>query len=98
MTAAEVPAMIASSVNLMAFSGALARAGLIGRHDADRGVLVIEPVQGRQAAREGGDARIGMLWYNRLSRTERALWHRVAGSAAPADAWVAFQSGATLPD
>ena len=39
----EVPAAIAGSVNLMAFSGALAQAGIVGRYDADRGILVIEP-------------------------------------------------------
>ncbi len=38
----EVPAVIAGSVNLLRFSEAIARAGLIGRHDAARGVLVIE--------------------------------------------------------
>lgn len=38
-----VPAVIAGSVNLMRFSEAIARAGLVGRHDAVRGVLVIEP-------------------------------------------------------
>lgn len=45
--ASEVPAIIAGSVNLMQFSEALARAGLIGRHDAQRGVLVIEPLPAR---------------------------------------------------
>ena len=39
----EVPAVIADSVPLVRLSEALARAGLIGRHDVDRGVLVIEP-------------------------------------------------------
>ncbi len=43
MSALEVPAAIAGSVNLMAFSGALAQAGIVGRFDADRGILVIEP-------------------------------------------------------
>ena len=41
--ALEVPAVIAPSVNLMRFSEALALAGLVGRHDASRGVLVIQP-------------------------------------------------------
>ena len=41
--ALEVPAVIAPSVNLMRFSEALAMAGLVGRHDSNRGVLVIEP-------------------------------------------------------
>jgi len=41
--ALEVPAVIAGSVNLVAFSGALAQAGIVGRFDADRGILVIEP-------------------------------------------------------
>lgn len=41
--ALEVPAVIAGSVNLLKFSEALARAGLIGRYDAGRGILVIEP-------------------------------------------------------
>ena len=43
MSATEVPAAIAGNVNLMAFSGALAQAGIVGRYDADRGILVIEP-------------------------------------------------------
>lgn len=43
----EVPAVIAGSVNLVAFSGALARASIVGRYDADRGVLVLEPAAGR---------------------------------------------------
>jgi hypothetical protein len=43
--ATEVPAVIAGSVNLLRFSAALASAGLVGRHDADRGVLVIEPAR-----------------------------------------------------
>jgi len=42
----EVPAVIAGNVNLLCFSQAIARAGLVGRHDADRGVLVIEEAQG----------------------------------------------------
>lgn len=47
MSALEVPAVIAGSVNLVAFSGALAQAGIVGRFDADRGILVIEPAAGR---------------------------------------------------
>ena len=43
----EVPAVIAGNVNLLRFSEAIARAGLVGRHDADRGVLVIEEPQAR---------------------------------------------------
>jgi hypothetical protein len=55
----EVPAVIAGNVNLLHFSEAIARAGLVGRHDADRGVLVIEEAQGRlQVYRDcGGTAR-----------------------------------------
>ena len=41
--AREVPAVIAGSVNLMRFSEALARAGIVGRFDSARGLLVIEP-------------------------------------------------------
>ncbi len=43
MSALEVPAVIAGEVNLLKFTEALARVGLVGRHDATRGVLVIEP-------------------------------------------------------
>ena len=92
----EVPAVIAGSVNLLKFSEALARAGLIGRHDADRGVLVIEPAEVSSVIPK--DAELGMAWYNRLTKAERLHWHRVAGSAVPADAWRAFQAGMTLPD
>ena len=37
--------MIAGSVNLMRFAHGLALAGLVGRHDASRGVLVIEAAE-----------------------------------------------------
>ena len=98
----EVPALIAGSVPLVRLSEALARAGLTARHDADRGALVIEPVEGGAAPKPRAlipaDADFGIAWYNGLSKAERALWHRVAGSAVPADAWRAFQSGMTLPD
>ena len=93
----EVPAVIAGSVPLVRLSEALARAGLIGRHDADRGVLFIEPAQSAKSVIPA-DAELGMRWYNGLSKAERVLWHRVAGSAVPADAWRAFQAGMTLPD
>jgi hypothetical protein len=39
----ELPAVIAGNVPLERLSEALPRAGLVGRHDVDRGVLVIEP-------------------------------------------------------
>ena len=93
----EVPAAIAGSVPLVRLSEALARAGLTARHDADRRMLIIEPAQSARA-RTPQDAELGMAWYNRLSKAERVLWHRVAASAVPADAWRAFQAGATLPD
>ena len=97
----EVPAVIAGNVPLVRLSEALARAGLTARHDADRRMLIIEPAQSQPAAARPlipADADMGMRWYNGLSKAERALWHRVAGSAVPADAWRAFQAGATLPD
>jgi hypothetical protein len=40
----ELPAAIAADVPFLKFSEALARAGLMGRRDAARGVLVIEPI------------------------------------------------------
>ena len=92
--ASEVPAVIAGSVNLMAFSGALAQVGIIGRFDRDRGVLVIEPAQERR--QDDADVRVGIAWYNGLTPTERRQWHEVAGSAVPADCWRAFQSGMSL--
>ena len=88
----EVPAVIAGSVPLVRLSAALARTGLTARHDADRGMLVIEPAQSVKSVIPQ-DAELGMAWYNRLSRAERTLWHRVAASAVPADAWRAFQAG-----
>ena len=93
----EVPALIAGSVPMVRLSEALARAGLTARHDGDRGLLIIEPAATTRA-RIPADAEMGMVWYNRLSKAERLHWHRVASSAVPADAWAAFQSGATLPD
>ncbi|MHB1870888.1 MAG: hypothetical protein ACYCT1_08545 [Steroidobacteraceae bacterium] len=50
VSAIEVPAAIAGTVNLVAFSGALAQVGIVGRYDADRGILVIEPVRAREPA------------------------------------------------
>lgn len=91
----DLPAVIAGSANLLKLSEALARAGLVGRHDADRGVLVIEPA--REVTRDDEDALTGMRWYNGLSRCERAHWHEVAGSAVPADCWRAFQAGVAGP-
>ena len=93
----EVPAVIAGNVPLVRLSEALARAGLTARHDGDRGMLVIEPARSA-GAKIPAYAELGMAWYNRLSKAERVLWHRVASSAVPADAWRAFQAGATLPD
>jgi hypothetical protein len=90
----EVPAVIAGSVNLLKFSEALALAGLIGRHDADRGLLVIEPAQ---EARKPVPAWSGMAVYNGWTEAERALWHRVAASAVPADAVAAFEAAADEP-
>ena len=95
----EVPAVIAGSVPLVTLSEALARAGLTARHDADRGLLVIEPAAPQPANRQPAkvvtlipqDAELGMRWYNGLSKAERLRWHRIAGSAVPADAWRAFQ-------
>ena len=43
------------------------------------------------------DALVGMAWFNGLSRSERAYWLDVAGSACPAAAWAAFQSGVPGP-
>jgi hypothetical protein len=88
----EVPAAIAGSVPMVRLSEALARSGLTARHDADRGLLVIEPAA-TMRARIPADAELGIAWYNRLSRAERLHWHRVAASAVPADAWRAFQAG-----
>lgn len=45
--ATEVPAMIAGSVNLLRFTEALARAGIVGRYDPVRHVLVIQPAPER---------------------------------------------------
>ncbi len=92
----EVPAAIAGNVPLVRLSEPLARAGLTARHDADRRMLVIEPAQSAQSAIPQ-DAELGMRWYNGLSKAERLRWHRVAGSAVPADAWAAFQSGRVAP-
>ena len=91
----DVPAVIAGSVNLMAFAGALAQAGIVGRYDADRGVLVIEPAQG--ARQPVNPAWSGMAIYNGWTEAERALWHRVAASAVPADAVAAFEAAAEEP-
>ncbi len=49
-----VQAVIAGSVNAVDFFTALDRAGLIGRYDADSGVLTIEP-----EARNPAEALVG---------------------------------------
>jgi hypothetical protein len=60
-------------------------------------MLVIEPAQSAKSVIHA-DAEFGMAWYNGLTKAERLHWHRVAGSAVPADASRMFQSGAGLPD
>ena len=37
------------------------------------------------------DEAAGIAWWNRLTEAERAQWLAVAGSAVPADAWVAYK-------
>jgi hypothetical protein len=93
VSALEVPAVIAGSVNLRAFSRARAQTGIVGRYDAARGVLVIERAKAREPAHDAVNARIGMAWWNGLTPTRRRYWLDVAGSARPADAWRAFQAG-----
>ncbi len=39
------------------------------------------------------DTALGMAWWNRLTRQERAEWLARADSAVPADAWAAFKAG-----
>lgn len=91
----EVVCIVAPDVSLLRLARALATENLVVRDDADRGVLVIEPAQSAKSVIPA-DAELGMAWYNGLTKAERALWHRVAGSAVPADAWATFQSGWTL--
>ena len=93
MSAVEVPAVIAGGVPVGRLARALAEAGPRTHYDSDRRALVIEPKERRNVA----DALVGMAWFNGLSRSERAYWLEVAGSAAPADAWRAFQSGIPGP-
>lgn len=57
-------------------------------NDADAHYLVDA---GTGAAEELPDALAGMAWYNSISRAERAYWHQLARSAAPADAWEAYR-------
>lgn len=83
--AADVPAIIDGSVNLLRFTEALARAGIVGRYDPDRGALVIEPQP------NPAEALCGMAVYNGWSRQERMHWHREARSSVPADAWEAYK-------
>ncbi|MHB1816308.1 MAG: hypothetical protein ACYCUE_15980 [Steroidobacteraceae bacterium] len=89
----EVPAVIVGSVPVGRLARALAEAGLRTRYDGDRQALVIEPKERRNVA----DALVGMAWFNGLSRVERTYWLDVAGSACPAAAWAAFQSGVPGP-
>ena len=88
----DVPVAIAGNVPLVRLSEALARSGLTARHDAYRGVLMIEPAATTRA-RIPADAELGMAWWNALAPERRRHWLDVAGSARPADAWAAFQSG-----
>ena len=93
MSALEVPAVIAGSVPVGRLARALAEAGLRTHYDGDRQAIVIEP----QSRRNVADALVGMAWWNGLSQSERAYWLDVAGSACPAAAWAAFQSGVPGP-
>ena len=70
----------------------LAEAGLIGRHDAERGVLVIESAKAPIAPPDDADVQAGTRTYNAWTRAERARWHDVARSADPADAVAAFRA------
>ena len=56
-----------------------------------------EALEALEAERSPAEALIGMSWFNGLSRSERAYWLDVAGSACPAAAWAAFQSGVPGP-
>jgi len=40
------------------------------------------------------DEQAGMEWWNALTEAQRARWLRAAGSAAPAEAWVAYKCSA----
>ena len=88
--ASEVPAVIAGNVNLLRFTEALARAGLAGRHDAERGVLVIEPVPApcRQCGGSGldDDARCDFC-------DGRAELPQQKAQERARDAWEAFKAG-----
>lgn len=95
--ASELPALIAGSVPVGRLAKALAEAGLGAHYDGDRRALVIEPANAREPARNAADARIGIAWWNGLTPTRRRYWLDVAGSAAPADAWRAFQMGESAP-
>lgn len=89
MSAGEVSAVIAGSVNLLKFTEALARAGIVGRFDSDRRVLVLEPA--RKPERNSADALTDMAVYNGWTKAERMHWHTVARSSVPADAWEAYK-------
>jgi hypothetical protein len=93
MSALEVHAVIAGGVPVGRLARALAEAGLRTHYDGDRQALVIE----LQSRRNVADALVGMAWFNGLSRAERTYWLDVAGSACPAAAWAAFQSGVPGP-
>lgn len=56
-------------------------------------------VRSAEGRRADAEAKARRRWYNGLSRVERAHWHRIAGSTAPADAWAAFKAAeAVQPD
>jgi hypothetical protein len=42
------------------------------------------------------DEAIGTAWWNSLTEADSALWLRVAGSAAPADAWKAYRHSSEM--
>jgi hypothetical protein len=56
-----------------------------------------EVLEALEAERNPAEALIGMSWFNGLSRSERAYWLELAGSARPADAWRTFQAGGAAP-
>ena len=94
MSPLGIRATISHTGHLTRVSQAIACPDRAGPKDAWHHLIV------RPAAREDrcpADALVGMLWWNELTRAERAYWLDVVGTAVPSDGWRAFQAGRRPP-
>ena len=94
MSPLGIRATISHTGHLTRVSQAIACPDRAGPKEAGRH-LIVRP--GASEDRVSADAPVGMIWWNGLTRAERAYWLDVAGSAVPAEGWRSFQAGTRPP-